>query len=939
MERQDGNTYDCPPIVDAPTTNDVDDQRIQEPSSVLKSVLEDSNENFSRSKDPSSELLNLETGFSVNTPHSPFRDAAPSLPQEIPTSQASVHETELQAPLNTVAPVSLAQHNTLPQNQSESLVAPRFPSDGAAMQLHSEAVAPLIRHTTPSQSVPVPNPEQMTHIDPLSQPSNCRFASTVRSTDHSRNWVTEQPQLQNAPVQPQAQQSAPPGLLELFTDTLKTLESIARGTSFNPQQLKTKCAKLRHAINSLETAHHSVPVPDIQANVPYDIDPSSGCSGDQFTICRDPRQAADVSQVPPRASSLAHSEHAQRQVAAGDASLKRSRFLFSQGRQQVERRTKRPRGKDAPETVTPGLTHAAAVDLAAAMDRPPTRQSSQGGWSPAEDDMLRVFALQHNQRHWKSVAHAQNQRFPNSYRTDIQCLHRWQKVLHPDLKKGPWTAEEDTAVRSLVQQYGTNKWSDVAKQLPGRIGKQCRERWFNHLDPSIKKGPWSEDEEETLMACHEKFGNKWVTIAKFLPGRTDNAIKNHFHGIRRRAAKNAQRSSEDSTADITGSTENQNAMSSSAPRRGNGQSAFQESRGNGSASFASLQVGAHSLTQNMARIIPPETSRDASQAASTFSQRTLARASTPARVPAQLNGDPAVPDVMPNVNEGHAEGATVDLHGNEPPRKRRKSMVQEITPVPDSATPKEASTLASNEFEGWREPIAVAVTGTDNEKQANGGGHNNFEQITSEVLGAQVSDGTLNALAESATEGNHQQNTITPRGSPIRKRSNPSGGMMGELFVDSSRNVSAQQPFAALPRDSVGNSAVRGSEEVGGTLTPLRHDDSPGKLSVDMSPENNSPFNLREPIDFHQSGFTRIGSQPLNSGGSESALTPLPLNFEESSTADLACLDDLSLPSDFGESSAADLAFLDDPSLPADFEELCTPDLAFLDSPSPDVRN
>ncbi len=75
-------------------------------------------------------------------------------------------------------------------------------------------------------------------------------------------------------------------------------------------------------------------------------------------------------------------------------------------------------------------------------------------------------------------------------RTDVQCLHRWQKVLKPGLVKGPWTAEEDNMVRQLVQNHGTKKWSLIAMHLEGRLGKQCRERWYNHLDPNIKRTPW-----------------------------------------------------------------------------------------------------------------------------------------------------------------------------------------------------------------------------------------------------------------------------------------------------------------------------------------------------------------------------------------------------------------------------------------------------------------
>ncbi|KAJ0778919.1 putative transcription factor MYB-related family [Helianthus annuus] len=86
---------------------------------------------------------------------------------------------------------------------------------------------------------------------------------------------------------------------------------------------------------------------------------------------------------------------------------------------------------------------------------------------------------------------------------DAQCLHRWQKVLNPDLVKGPWTKEEDDCIRELVENHGCKKWSLIAKHLAGRIGKQCRERWYNHLDPAIKKDAWTDDEESTLAYYHQ----------------------------------------------------------------------------------------------------------------------------------------------------------------------------------------------------------------------------------------------------------------------------------------------------------------------------------------------------------------------------------------------------------------------------------------------------
>jgi hypothetical protein len=97
------------------------------------------------------------------------------------------------------------------------------------------------------------------------------------------------------------------------------------------------------------------------------------------------------------------------------------------------------------------------------------------------------------------------------------------------LPKKQFSIEEDRFVVLFVAAHGLKSWALLARQMKNRTPKQCRERWHNHLNPQINRGPWSFEEDRILALKHRDIGNHWAEIAKHLPGRTDTLVKNRWN--------------------------------------------------------------------------------------------------------------------------------------------------------------------------------------------------------------------------------------------------------------------------------------------------------------------------------------------------------------------------------------------------------------------------
>jgi hypothetical protein len=146
-------------------------------------------------------------------------------------------------------------------------------------------------------------------------------------------------------------------------------------------------------------------------------------------------------------------------------------------------------------------------------------------WGVEDDILLRLSVTEHNGKNWKKIADG----VPG--RTGVQCYQRWQR-LKPGMIKGNFTQDEDRMLLTMAGVHAPNKnWQEIALRLPGRTGKQCRDRWCNVLDPSLKRSKWTEEEDGVVLEAFQRLGNSWAAIQQLLPGRTQLQVRDRLRTL------------------------------------------------------------------------------------------------------------------------------------------------------------------------------------------------------------------------------------------------------------------------------------------------------------------------------------------------------------------------------------------------------------------------
>ncbi|KAL1544189.1 transcription factor MYB59-like [Salvia divinorum] len=153
-----------------------------------------------------------------------------------------------------------------------------------------------------------------------------------------------------------------------------------------------------------------------------------------------------------------------------------------------------------------------------------------------------------------------------------------------EVRKGPWAEQEDVQLVFYVNLFGDRRWDFVAK-VSGlkRTGKSCRLRWVNYLHPGLKRGKMTPNEERLVVELQSKLGNRWSRIAQKLPGRTDNEIKNYWRTHMRKKAQERKKNKKNKNVSSSPSSSSTSASASSSSYSNSTSSAPNSPRPGGSA--------------------------------------------------------------------------------------------------------------------------------------------------------------------------------------------------------------------------------------------------------------------------------------------------------------------------------------------------------------------
>jgi iron-sulfur cluster repair protein YtfE (RIC family) len=228
-----------------------------------------------------------------------------------------------------------------------------------------------------------------------------------------------------------------------------------------------------------------------------------------------------------------------------------------------------------------------AILMGAGFKAPTTFQR----WAPADDRLLQAAVGRHHCKNWKKIAES----IPG--RNGVQCYHRYPippsllPIPSPPLLyhrwhrlklcavKGNFTREEDHVLMSMAgDPQPSNNWREIASLLPGRSGKQCRDRWCNVLDPRRKRSKWTQEEDAVVLEAYQRLGNSWAAIQQLLPGRTQLQVRDRLRTIVRRSQASA-RAGGTAGAALAGSTAGRLQPHPGGPLRTPAQNtAFQQSQ-------------------------------------------------------------------------------------------------------------------------------------------------------------------------------------------------------------------------------------------------------------------------------------------------------------------------------------------------------------------------